>query len=113
MHQRGLDRDSYYHAAVFADIADPVVNEYLRQRAGIAGVNAIYAERVPAALWRVRSFPARPAAEVAVGLRPEGAAHPGARPRAGEAPGASRTQEEGVAGAGESPRRGEQNGFEK
>src|SRR5207247_3483924 len=54
MRQRGLDPNSYYQAAVFVDIADPVVNEYLRQRAGIAGGNAIYAERVPAALWRVR-----------------------------------------------------------
>src|SRR5204863_140359 len=36
--RRGADPNSYYHAAVFVDIADPLVNEYLRQRVGIAGV---------------------------------------------------------------------------
>jgi len=51
MHQRGVDPNSYYHATVFVDIADPVVNEYLRQRVGIAGVNAIYSSAFPLRLW--------------------------------------------------------------
>src|SRR6266571_6426074 len=56
MRQRGFDPDSYYHATVFVDIADPAVNEYLRQRVGLEGVNAIYSERVPIAFWQVRYF---------------------------------------------------------
>ena len=99
MRQRGLDPNSYYQAAVFVDIADPVVNEYLRQRAGIAGVNAIYAERVPAALWRVRYFRDSQAEEFAVVLRPEGALHSVRHTLAEEAPGASLTKEEAVARA--------------
>ena len=99
MHQRGSDPNSYYHAAVFVDIADPVVNEYLRQRVGIAGVNAIYAERVPAALWRVRYFRDSQAEEFAVVLRPDGALHSVRHTLAEEAPGASLTKEEAVARA--------------
>ena len=99
MRRRGLDPNSYYHAAVFADIADPVVNEYLRQRMGIAGVNAIYAERVPAALWRVRYFRDSQAEEFAVVLRPDGTLHSVRHTLAEEAAGASLTKEEAVARA--------------
>jgi len=99
MRQRGLDPNSYYHAAVFVDIADPGVNEYLRQRVGIAGVNAIYAERVPAALWRVRYFRDSQAEEFAVVLRPDGALHSVRHTLAEEAPGASLPKEEAVARA--------------
>jgi len=99
MHQRGLDPDSYYHAAVFADIADPVVNEYLRQRIGIAGVNAIYSERVPAALWRVRYFRDSQPEEFAVILRPDGSIHSVRHTLAEETPGAALTKEDAVARA--------------
>ena len=53
MRRRSLDPGAYYHATVFADIADPVTNEFLRQRLGTTRVNAIYAQLVPAALWAV------------------------------------------------------------
>ncbi|HYT21449.1 MAG TPA: CPBP family intramembrane glutamic endopeptidase [Candidatus Polarisedimenticolia bacterium] len=99
MRQRGSDPNSYYHAAVFVDIADPVVNEYLRQRVGIAGVNAIYAERVPAALWRVRYFRDSQPEEFAVVLRPDGSLHSVRHTLAEEAPGASLTKEEAVSRA--------------
>src|SRR5438105_7933864 len=56
LRKRGLDPNAFTRATVFVDNADGVVNEFLRQSVGIAGVNAIYAERVPAALWRVRYF---------------------------------------------------------
>ncbi len=99
LRQRGLDPNSYYHATVFVDIADPVVNEYLRQRVGIAGINAIYSERVPAALWRVRYFRDSQAEEFAVILRPDGSLHSVRHTLAEEAPGASLTKEEAVARA--------------
>ena len=97
--RRGADPNSYYHAAVFVDIADPLVNEYLRQRVGIAGVNAICAERVPAALWGVRYFRDSQAEEFAVVLRPDGALHSVRHTLAEETPGASLTKEEAVARA--------------
>jgi hypothetical protein len=97
--QRGLDPNSYYHATVFVDVADPVVNEYLRQRIGIAGVNAIYSEHVPAALWRVRYFRDSQPEEFAVILRPDGSLHSVRHTLAEEAPGASLAKEEAVARA--------------
>jgi len=99
MRQRGLDPSSYYHAAVFADIADPLVNEFLRERIGIAGVNAIYSERVPAALWRVRYFRDSQPEEFAVILRPDGSLHSVRHTLAEETPGASLAKEEAVARA--------------
>jgi hypothetical protein len=97
MHQRGLDPNSYYHATILADATDPLVNEYLRQRVGIAGVNAIYSERVPAALWRVRYFRDSQPEEFAVILRPDGSLHSVRHTLAEETPGASLTKEEAVA----------------
>ena len=97
--RRGPDPNSYYHAAVFVDIADPLVNEYLRQRVGIAGVNVIYAARVPAALWRVRYFRDSQAEEFAVVLKPDGALHSVRHTLAEETPGASLIKEEAVARA--------------
>ncbi len=99
MRKRGLDPSSYYRATVFADIADSVVNEFLRRRVGTAGVNAIYAERVPAALWRVRYFRDSQPEEYAVVLRPDGALHSVWHTLAEETPGASLTKDEAVARA--------------
>jgi hypothetical protein len=96
MRQRGVDPNSYRHATVFVDIADPVVNEYLRQRIGIAGINAIYSERVPAALWRARYFRDSQPEEFAVVLRPDGSLHSVRHTLAEETPGASLTKEEAV-----------------
>jgi Type II CAAX prenyl endopeptidase Rce1-like len=97
--ERGLDPNSYTHATVFVDIADPIANEYLRQRIGIAGVNAIYSSRVPAALWRVRYFRDSQPEEFAVILRPDGTLHSVRHTLAEETPGASLTEEEAVARA--------------
>jgi len=99
MRRRGLDPNSYYRATVFVDITDPVVNEFLRQRIGIAGINAVYSERVPAALWRVRYFRDSQAEEFAVILRPDGALHSVRHTLAEETPGASLAKEEAVARA--------------
>jgi hypothetical protein len=99
LRQRGLDPNSYYQATILADIADPLVNEYLRQRIGIAGVNAVYSGPVPAALWRVRYFRDSHPEEFAVILRPDGSLHSVRHTLAEEAPGASLTKEDAVARA--------------
>ena len=97
--QRGLDPNSYYHATALVDIADPFANEYLSERIGVAGVNKIYAERVPAALWRARYFRDGQPEEFAVILRPDGSLHSVRHTLAEEAPGASLTKGEAVARA--------------
>ena len=99
MRQRGLDPKSYYHAIVFVDVTDPVVNEFLRQRIGIDRVNKIYAGRVPGALWRVRFFRDSRPEEFAVILRPDGSIHSFRHILAEETPGASLTKEEAAARA--------------
>ena len=100
LQKRGLDPNSFYHATVFVDIADPVTNEFLRQRVGVAKVNAIYAQRVPAVLWRVRYFRDGQPEEFAVVLRPDGTLHSVRHALAEETAGASLTKEEAVARAG-------------
>jgi membrane protease YdiL (CAAX protease family) len=99
MRLRGLDPNSYYHATAFVDIADPIVNEYLRECVGIAGVSSIYADRVPAALWRVRYFRDSQPEEFAIVFRPDGSMHSVRHTLAEEAPGASLNEEEAVARA--------------
>jgi membrane protease YdiL (CAAX protease family) len=99
MRQRGLDPNSYYHTVIFVDITDPVVNEYLREKIGIAGINAIYSERVPAALWRVRYFRDSQPEEFAIIVRPDGSLHSFHHTLAEETAGASLTKEEAVARA--------------
>jgi hypothetical protein len=99
LRQHHVDPNSYRHSAVLADVANPITNEYLRQRVGIAGINAIYAHQVPAALWRVRYFRDGEAEEYAVILRPDGALHSIHHTLAEETPGASLTKEEARARA--------------
>jgi hypothetical protein len=99
LRQRGLDPNSYYHAIVFVDITDPIANEYLRERIGVAGTNAVYASRVPGALWRVRFFRDSQPEEFAVILRPDGSLHSVRHILAEDTPGASLTKEEAVARA--------------
>ena len=81
------------------EIADPIINEYLRQRVGIPGINAIYANQIPAALWRVRYFRDSQPEEFAVILRPAGSLYSVGHTLAGETQGASLTKEEASARA--------------
>jgi hypothetical protein len=99
MRQRGVDPISYRHATVFVDIADPIVNEYLRQRIGIAGVNAIYSERVPIAFWQVRYFRDSQTEEYSIKLTSDGSLLAVHHRLAEETPGASLSKEEAVARA--------------
>lgn len=99
LRQRHLDPKSYFHATVLAEITDPIINEYLRQRVGIPGINAIYANQIPAALWRVRYFRDSQPEEFAVILRPDGSLHSVRHTMAEETQGASLTKEEASARA--------------
>ena len=99
LRQHHVDPNSYGHATVLADIANPITNEYLRRRIGISGINDIYANQVPAALWRVRYFRDGQPEEYAVILRPDGALHSIHHTLAEETPGPSLTKEEARARA--------------
>ena len=93
LRQRQVDPNSYHRATVLADIANPVTNEYLRQRMGIPRINEIYANQIPGALWRVRYFRDGQPEEYAVILRPDGRLHSIHHTLAEETPGASLTKE--------------------
>ena len=99
LRSRGVDPSSYKCAVVFADIADPVTNEFLRERVGIAGVNEIYDTQVPGALWQARYFRDSQAEEFAVKLKPDGSLFALQHKMAEDAAGASLKKDEAVARA--------------
>jgi membrane protease YdiL (CAAX protease family) len=99
LRQRHLDPNSYLRVTILAEIANPITNEYLRQRVGIAGINKIYEDQVPAALWRVRYFRDGQPEECAVILRPDGSLHSVHHILAEETPGPSLTKEDARARA--------------
>lgn len=94
---RGLEPNAYHRATIFVDTTDPLANEFLRRRVGIAGLNAIYAGEVPGALWRVRYFKDSQAEEYAVILKPDGSLHSVHHTLAEDAPGATLSKDEAVA----------------
>jgi hypothetical protein len=81
------------------NVTDPVTNEFLRERVGVARLNEILATQVPGALWRVRYFRDSQPEEYAVVLKPDGSLHAVRHTLADEAPGASLSKEEAVARA--------------
>jgi len=99
LHARGVDPGSYKCAAVFADIADPVTNEFLRERVGIARVNEIYDKQVPAGIWQARYFRDSQPEEYSVKLKPDGSLFALQHKIAEDAAGASLKKEEAVARA--------------
>src|SRR5258708_4808867 len=54
--QRGLQPNTYIHSTLLVNVTDPVSNEFLRERVGVARLNEILATQVPGALWRVPRF---------------------------------------------------------
>ena len=93
---RGVDPGSYKCAVIFADITDPVTNEFLRERVGIARVNEIYDTQVPGALWQARYFRDGQAEEYTVKLKPDGSLFALQHKIAEDAAGASLRKEEAV-----------------
>lgn len=96
---RGVDPSSYKCAVIFADLVDPVTNEFLRQRVGIARVNEIYDKQVPGALWQARYFRDSQPEEYAVKLKPDGSLFALQHKISEDAAGASLKKEEAVARA--------------
>jgi len=96
MRQRGVDANSYRDAVVFLNNTDPLVNEFMRERVGIAKLNNIYASQVPGALWRIRYFRDSQKEEYAVVLKPDGSLHSVWHVLPEAAPGAQLTKEEAV-----------------
>ena len=99
LRQRGLDPNSYRHATIFTDFTDPVTNEFLRQRVGVARLNEIYATQVPGAIWQVRYFRDSQPEEYSIKLDPGGSLLAVNHKLAEDAPGASLSKEEAVARA--------------
>ncbi len=99
LRSRGVDPNSYKCAVVFADIVDPVTNEFLRERVGVARVNEIYDKQVPGALWQARYFRDSRPEEYAVKLKPDGSLFAVQHKIAEDAAGASLKKEEAVARA--------------
>jgi membrane protease YdiL (CAAX protease family) len=100
LRQHGIDPGSYHRTTVLVNVTDPFANEFLRERIGIPGLNAIYSGLIPGALWRVRYFRDGQAEEYAVILKPDGALHSLHHTLAENTPGASLAKDEAVARAG-------------
>jgi membrane protease YdiL (CAAX protease family) len=96
LRKRGIEPGSYHHAVLLANTTDPLTNEFLRERVGIARVNEIYEKEVPGALWRVRYFRDRQPEEWVPVLRPNGALHSVRHILSEDAPGASLSKDEAV-----------------
>ncbi len=94
---RGVDPNSYHHATLLANTTDPETNEFLRERLGVAGVNEIYKQEAPGALWKVRYFRDSQPEEFAVVLKPDGSLHSVHHTLSEDAPGASLSKEEAQA----------------
>ena len=99
LRQRGLDPNTYKHATIFADVTDPVTNEFLRQRVGIARLNEIYSKEVPGAVWQVRYFRDSQPEEYSIKLGPDGSELALHHRLAEDAAGATLSKEEAVAKA--------------
>ena len=98
LRSRGLDPNSYHHATLLANTTDPVSNEFLRERVGVAGVNEIYeVQEAPGALWKVRYFRDSQPEEYAVVLKPDGSLHSVHHTVSEDAPGASLSKEQAQA----------------
>jgi Type II CAAX prenyl endopeptidase Rce1-like len=99
LRQRGIKPNLYHHATLLVDTMNPITNEFLRERVGIVGANAIYASKVPGALWSVRYFRDSEPEEYTVVLKPDGSLHSVHHIVAEAAAGASLSKEEAVSRA--------------
>ncbi len=99
MQQRGADPKTYRSVVLISNATDPITNEFLRERVGVAATNEIYKTEVPGALWSARYFRDSQPEEFLVVLRPDGSLHSVHHTIAEEAPGASLSKEEALAKA--------------
>ena len=96
---RGVDPNLYRRASVFVGITNPVTNEFLRERMGIAQLNEMYAAKVPGAVWQVRYFNDGQTEEYSIKLNPDGSPLAIHHKLPEDAHGASLTKEEAIARA--------------
>ena len=99
LRQYGQDPESYRAATIFAELTDPVVNEFLGRRGGIELINEVYGKEVPAAFWQVRYFRDGDAEEFSIKLGPDGAFLALNHKLAEDAAGATVSKEEAIAKA--------------
>jgi hypothetical protein len=99
LRRRGLDPNSYHSTTIFANVTDPITNEFLRERIGIARLNEIYATQVPGAIWQVRYFRDSQPEEFSIKLRPDGTLFAMHHKIAEDAAGPSLSKDEAVARA--------------
>ncbi|MHB8503911.1 MAG: CPBP family glutamic-type intramembrane protease [Candidatus Acidiferrales bacterium] len=99
LRQHGRDPNSYRRATIFVDVTDPLTNEFLRQRVGIARLNEIYAKEVPGAIWQVRYFKDSQPEEYSIKLNPDGSFLAFNHKLAEDTPGPSLSKEEAMAKA--------------
>lgn len=99
LRKRGLDPSSFRRATLLVNTTDPFVNEFLRRRIGVDGLNKIYATQVPGAVWQTRFFRDSQPEEYSSILRPDGSLHSFHHTLAESAPGPTLTKEEAVARA--------------
>jgi hypothetical protein len=99
LEQRGIDPKTYHPVVLLSNATDPITNEFLRERIGVAGANEIYKSKVPGALWSVRYFRDSQPEEFLVVLKPDGSLHSVHHTVAEEASGASLAKDEAVAKA--------------
>jgi membrane protease YdiL (CAAX protease family) len=93
---RGLDPGSFHRAVTFGNLTNPITNEFLRERVGVARVNETYDKQVPGAAWLVRYFRDSQPEEYSVRLRPDGSVFAVHRKIAENAAGASLSKDEAV-----------------
>jgi membrane protease YdiL (CAAX protease family) len=94
-----VDPNSYRHATIFANVTDPIANEFLRERIGISRLNNIYSTEVPGAVWQVRYFRDSQPEEFSVKLKPDGSLFAFHHKLAEDTPGASLSKEQAIARA--------------
>jgi hypothetical protein len=97
LRDRGLNPDAYLHVALFLNNSDPVANEFLRERIGVAATNRIYETQIPIALWGVRYFKDSDLEEYYVVLKADGSLHSIHHTLPENAPGPSLSKEEAAA----------------
>jgi membrane protease YdiL (CAAX protease family) len=99
LRRRGFDPSTYRTATIFTDFTDPVTNEFLRQRVGVARMNEIYDNEVAGAIWQVRYFRDSQPEEFSIKLKPDGSLLAFNHKLAEDAAGASLSKEEAQAKA--------------
>ncbi len=94
---RSVDPGAFKHSTVFLDESEGGATEFLREKIGVAAINKIYGEQIPAGLWGTRYLRDDDPEEFIVRLQPDGSLYSVHHTIAEGAAGASLTKEEALA----------------